>query len=37
MVGLLIVIAVLVVLDLAAIIWGADSRTTTGDPTSPHV
>ena len=37
MVGLLIVIVVLVVFDLAAVVWGADSRTTVGDPPSYHV
>lgn len=37
MVGLLIVVAVLVVFDLAAVVWGADSRTTDADPPSHHV
>jgi hypothetical protein len=37
MVGFLIVLTVLVAFDLAAVVWGADSRTTTGDPPSHHV
>jgi hypothetical protein len=37
MVGFLIVIAVLVAFDLAAVLWGADSRTTPVDPPSHHV
>jgi hypothetical protein len=37
MVGFLIVVAVLVAFDLAAVVWGADSRTTTGDRLSHHV
>jgi hypothetical protein len=36
MVGFLIVVAILVVFDLAAVLWGVDSRTTTGDSSSPH-
>jgi hypothetical protein len=30
MVGILIVVAVLVAFDLAAVLWGADSRRTAG-------
>jgi hypothetical protein len=37
MVGFLIVVAVLVAFDLAAVLWGADSRTTTSDLPSHHV
>ena len=37
MVGFLIVVAVLVVFDLAAVLWGADSRTSIGDAPSHHV
>jgi hypothetical protein len=36
MVGFLIVIAVVVAFDLAAVLWGADSRTL-GDPPARHV
>jgi hypothetical protein len=35
MVGILIVVAVLVAIDLAAVLWGADSRTAAGQPPSP--
>jgi hypothetical protein len=34
MVGILIVLAVLVAFDLAAVLWGADSRATAGQPPS---
>lgn len=36
MVGLLIVFAVVVVFDLAAILWGADSRPTIDDTPSQN-
>lgn len=36
MVGFLIIVALLAVFGLAAFLWGADSRTTTGDSSSPH-
>jgi hypothetical protein len=35
MVGILIVLAVLVAFDLAAVLWGADSRTTAQPPSHP--
>jgi len=34
MVGFLIVVVVLVAFDLAAVLWGADSRTISGDQPS---
>ena len=37
MVGLVIVIAVVVVFDLAAILWGSDSRPSIDDTSSHHV
>jgi hypothetical protein len=37
MVGILIAIAVLVAFDLAALLWGADSRTTAGQAPSHDV
>jgi hypothetical protein len=37
MVGFVIVIAVLVAFDLAAVLWGADSRTIVGDQPSHQV
>jgi nitrogen fixation-related uncharacterized protein len=37
MVGILIVVAVVVAFDLAAVLWGADSRNTAGHPPSHHV
>jgi hypothetical protein len=37
MVGILIVVAVLVGFDLAAVLWGADSRITAGQSPSHHV
>jgi nitrogen fixation-related uncharacterized protein len=37
MVGILIVVVVLVAFDLAAFLWGTDSRSTTGQPPSHHV
>lgn len=37
MVGLVIVIAVVVVFDLAAVLWGADSRPSVDDMASHHV
>jgi len=37
MVGLVIVIAVVVVFDLAAILWGSDSRSSIDDTSSHHV
>jgi hypothetical protein len=36
MVGLVIVIAVVVVFDLAAILWGTDSRSSSDDRSSLH-
>lgn len=36
MVGFMIVVAVLVVFDLAAVLWGADSCTIASDPPSHH-
>jgi len=36
MVGLMIVIAVVVVFDLAAVLWGADSRPSIDDTASRH-
>ena len=36
MVGLLIVIAVVVVFDLAAVLWGTDSRSSTDDVSARH-
>jgi nitrogen fixation-related uncharacterized protein len=37
MVGILIAVAVLVAFDLAALLWGADSRTSAGQPPSHDV
>ena len=37
MVGILIVVVVLVAFDLAALVWGADSRSTPVPPPSHHV
>ena len=37
MVGMLIAVAVLVAFDLAALLWGADSRTIVGDQPSHQV
>jgi hypothetical protein len=36
MVGLVIVIAVVVVFDLAAILWGTDTRSSSDGMSSPH-
>jgi len=36
MVGLVIVIAVVVVLDLAAVLWGVDSRSSLDETPSPR-
>ena len=37
MVGLVLVFAVLIVFDLAAVLWGADSRPSIDDLPSHHV
>jgi len=37
MVGLMIVIAVVVVLDLAAVLWGVDSRPSIDETSSHHI
>jgi hypothetical protein len=37
MVGLMIVIAVVVVFDLAAVLWGADSRSSADEMSSHHL
>jgi hypothetical protein len=37
MVGLLLVLAVVIVIDLAAVLWGADSRPSIDDLPSHHV
>jgi hypothetical protein len=37
MVGLVIVIAVVVVFDLAAVLWGADSRSSVDEMPTHHV